>query len=142
MQEHTITEMAKARYQRTWSEFELIKRQGGRTTLCEYCKSFHVNYRGMTEWMSYKGLSVRGLKRRGMNTLLNLEGTSQEKSSSCFMQFMPASSPVALCPIRNVHINFPDGTRLTFQECSPEGIVTLIDTYARRMSAKEVVCSR
>ena len=45
-------------------------------------------------------------------------------------------------PMHGICINFPDGVNLTLQECTPEGIAALLDTYARRRSAREAECSR
>lgn len=39
-----------------------------------------------------------------------------------------------------VSITFQEGTVLTLQECSPEGIVSLLETYALRRSALEGTC--
>ncbi len=62
-QQQEFSETATVRYRRTWQGYEQAVRSGGSVTLSSYCKSFHVNYRGMTKWMSAMGLSARGLKR-------------------------------------------------------------------------------
>ena len=61
-----------------------------------------------------------------------------------FIQLNPFSLPqsVARDILRQVSITFSEGTVLTLQECSPEGVVSLLDTYARRRSAMEGACLR
>ncbi len=140
-QEYEFTEMAYTRYQRTWRGFEAIFRRGGSSTLSAYCRSVHVSYEGMKKWVSASGLSVRRLKQdTRMPRAKAVEGTAVE-ALDMFVQFMPPT-PTTSVPLHGVHINFPDGVNLTLQECTPEGIVTLLDTYARRTSAREAGCSR
>ena len=140
-QEISFTEMAFMRYQRTWLGFEAIINRGGSSTLSAYCKSVHVNYEGMKKWVSSSGLSVRRLKQNHRDARHPAEASEHEAPLSAFVQFTPASVPAASEPLHGVHINFPDGVNLTLQECTPEGIVTLLDTYARRTSAREAGCS-
>ena len=61
-----------------------------------------------------------------------------------FIQLNPVSLPqsVARDILRQVSITFSEGTVLTLRECSPEGVVSLLDTYARRRSAMEGACLR
>jgi hypothetical protein len=140
-QENQFTEMACMRYQRTWSGFEAIFRRGGSTTLSAYCESVHVNYNGMKHWVAASGLSVRRLKKSSRMPRVQVEGSTAVEVPDMFMQFTPPAS-VMSAAVHGVCINFPDGVNLTLQECTPEGIVTLLDTYARRRSAREAECSR
>lgn len=141
-QEISFTEMAYLRYQRTWQGFEALFHCGGAATLAAYCKSEHINYEGMKKWVSASGLSVRRLKQRYRNAPIPVASREQEDTTSAFMRFIPSSAPAASEPLRGVHISFPDGVSLTLQECTPEGVVTLLDTYERRRSAREAECSR
>ena len=141
-QEITFTEMAYTRYQRTWRGFEAVFHRGGTATLAAYCKSVHVSYEGMKKWVSASGLSVRRLKQSHRAAASPVVASEREETLDSFMQFIPASVPTASTPMRGVCIRFPDGVSLTLQECTPEGIVTLLDTYARRRSAREAGCSR
>ena len=142
-QEHEFTEMAYTRYQRAWKGFEAIFRRGGSSTLSAYCKSVHVNYEGMKKWVCANGLSVRRLKHEVRIPHAVAEGgVASEEALDMFVQFMPPA-PAKSAPMRGVCIAFPDGVSLTLQECTPEGIVMLLDTYARRRSAREAAeCSR
>ena len=137
-----FTEMAYTRYQRTWRGFEAIFRCGGSATLSSYCESVHVNYNGMKHWVAANGLSVRRLKRSHRAATSPVVTSGQEDTVGAFMQFIPASVPAVSTPMHGVCISFPDGVKLTLQECTPEGIVTLLDTYARRRSAREAERSR
>ncbi len=137
-----FTEMACTRYQRTWRGFEAVFRRGGSSTLSSYCESVHVNYNGMKHWVAANGLSVRRLKKSNRNASFPAAAGGQEETPGAFMQFIPASIPAASEPLRGVHISFADGVSLTLQECSPESVVTLLDTYERRRSAREAECSR
>ena len=69
-------------------------------------------------------------------------GTSEENPT--FLQLNPVSLPQSLARdiLRQVSITFSEGTVLTLQECSPEGVISLLDTYARRRSAMEGTCLR
>lgn len=59
-----------------------------------------------------------------------------------FIQIIPREAGV-VPSLHGVNVKFPDGVTLTFQDCTPEGIVTLIETYERRRSAREAAaCSR
>lgn len=58
-QQQEFSETVTVRYRCTWQEFELAVRSVGSVTASSYCKSFHVNYRGMTKWMSAMGQSAR-----------------------------------------------------------------------------------
>ena len=141
-QEITFTEMAYTRYQRTWRGFEAIFHRGGTATLSAYCRQVHVSYEGMKKWVSASGLSVRQLKQSHRKAPVRAAESEQGDTVSAFMQFIPASVPSVSTPMHGVCISFPDGVKLTLQECSPEGIVTLLDTYERRRSAREAECSR
>ena len=140
-QEIEFTEMACTRYQRTWRGFEAIFHRGGSSTLSAYCKSVHVSYEGMKKWVSANGLSVRQLKRGGRMPRAQVKGSATGEAPDMFVQFMPPPF-TTFVPMRGVCITFPDGVNLTLQECTPEGVVTLLDTYARRRSAREAECSR
>ena len=61
-----------------------------------------------------------------------------------FIQLNPVSLPQSMKRdiLRQVSITFSEGTVLTLLECSPEGVVSLLDTYARRRSAMEGTCLR
>ena len=139
-----FTEKACTRYQRTWRGYAAIFRRGGSATLSSYCESVHVNYNGMKHWIAANGLSVRHLKQSQRNASSSpFVASEQEDTMNAFMQFIPTTAPASSIPMHGVHISFPDGVSLTLQECSPEGIVTLLDTYARRRSAREAAeCSR
>lgn len=140
-QEYEFTEMAYTRYQRTWRGFEALFRSGGSATLSSYCESVHVNYSGMKHWVAVNGLSVRRLKNGHRIAQAQAEAGTPEDAQGMFVQFMPPT-PITSAPMHGVSISFPDGVNLTLRECTPEGIVTLLDTYARRISAREAGCSR
>lgn len=110
-------------------------------TLKSFCKSTSVNYRGMLKWTRRQGLSVR-TRKKGRRKGKTEETIPLEKVHP-FVQLIPPQAAVsqANC-FHQVNITFPDGVSLTLQECTFEGIVTLIDTYNRRRSAREAACSR
>ena len=139
--EYEFTEMAYTRYQRTWRGLEALFRRGGSSTLSAYCKSVHVSYDGMKKWVSARGLSVRRLKQDTRMPRTEAVASAAGEGLDMFVQFMPPSLGKS-APMHGICINFPDGVNLTLQECTPEGIATLLDTYARRRSAREAECSR
>ena len=141
-QENQFTEMACTRYQRTWRGYEAIFSRGGSATLSSYCKSVHVNYNGMKHWVAANGLSVRRLKKSNHIPKTTAGEIASGDTLDMFVQFIPPVHPTTSVTMHGVCISFPDGVSLTLQECTPEGIVTLLDTYARRRSAREAGCSR
>ena len=143
-QQQEIDQVACVRYQRTWEGYESAILSGGTSALSKYCKSLHVNYRGMARWMSSMGLSVRELKGKAREGAAAVaDQGALEETAGLFVQFTP--SPAASGPIRlrGVAISFPDGGGLTLQESTVEEVVALVDTYERRRSAREeAACSR
>jgi hypothetical protein len=141
-QMNEFTEMASKRYQRAWRAYEAAIRRGGSAKLSSYCESVHVNYEGMKHWVAARGLSVRHLRRRSSRRKIQIEKNTVGGSPDMFVQFMPPT-PMPPVPMCGVKIDFPDGVTLTLRECSPEGIVALLDAYERRRSAREAAeCSR
>ena len=141
-QMNEFTEMASKRYQRAWRGYEAAIRRDGSAKLSSYCESVHVNYEGMKHWVAARGLSVRHLRRRNSRRKIQIEKNTVGGSPDMFVQFMPPT-PMPPVPMCGVKIDFPDGVTLTLRECSPEGIVALLDAYERRRSAREAAeCSR
>ena len=126
-----ITFRAAKLYERTWARFNRMSSFIPTLTLRSLCKDSCVNYCGMQEWMAQHGYVEPEPDR-----------TPEEKPT--FIQLNPVSMPQSMaCDIlRQVSITFSEGTVLTLQECSPEGVVSLLDTYARRRSAMEGACLR
>lgn len=129
-------------YERTWARFNRMASSIPTLTLRSLCKDSCVNYCGMQEWMAQHGHiepePVGG--RHGMKS----ESCRAPDENPTFIQLNPVSLPqsVARDILRQVSITFSEGTVLTLQECSPEGVVSLLDTYARRRSAMEGACLR
>lgn len=129
-------------YERTWARFNLMASSIPTLTLRSLCKDSCVNYCGMQEWMTQHGYvepePVGG--RQGMKS----ESCRLPDENPTFIQLNPVSlsQSVARDILRQVSITFSEGTVLTLQECSPEGVVSLLDTYARRRSAMEGACLR
>ena len=96
----------------------------------------------MKHWVAANGLSVRRLKKSGRTPNINSGEIAAGDTSDMFVQFIPPVHPTTSVTIHGVCISFPDGVNLTLQESTPEGIVILLDTYARRRSAREAECSR
>lgn len=95
----------------------------------------------MIEWTSRHGYYVRSIKSEVAGASLS------EVAGPCetFVQFRPRQTrPSEGCAFRSrgVSIAFPDGMSLRLEECSCEGVISLLETYERRRSAKEEGCSR
>jgi hypothetical protein len=141
-QMNEFTEIASKRYQCAWRVYEATIRRGGSAKLSSYCELVHVNYEGMKHWVAARGLSVRHLRGRNSRRKIQIEENAVGGSPDMFVQFMPPT-PMPSVPICGVKIDFPGGVTLTLRECSPEGIVALLDAYERRRSAREAAeCSR
>ena len=140
-QENDIPVRASELYLRTWQRYSQLLNDAPTHTLRSFCKSASVNYRGMLKWIRRQGLSVKvqkkGRRKRKEEEVLPLDKVYP------FVQLVPSqSSAPQASTLHQVSITFPDGVALTLQECTFEGVVTLIDTYARRRSAREAECSR
>lgn len=101
-------------------------------SLKSYCDELEVEYRKVIEWTSRHGYYVRSIK--------------SEVAGPCetFVQFRPRQTrPSEGCAsLKGVSIAFPDGVGLRLEECSCEGVISLLETYERRRSAKEEGYSR
>lgn len=97
--------------------------------LSEYCKEFHINYRGVLEWTRYRGIRVTNLRReaRGETPVW----PSNSYYGDMFIQFAPARHP-STCNLSGVSITFSDGVNLTIQESSVESIISLLTIYQSR----------
>lgn len=123
-------------YERTWVRFNRMASSIPTLTLRSLCKDSCVNYCGMQEWMAQHGYVEP--------EQADADKDRAPEENPTFIQLNPVSSPQSMtCDIlRQVSITFSEGTVLTLQECSPEGVVSLLDTYARRRSAMEGACLR
>ena len=139
-QETEVPVRAAELYRLTWERYSRLLTEAPTLTLKSFCKSSSVNYRGMQKWTRRQGLSVKTRKRAREKG--KAEETIPLEKVHPFVQLVPpqAAVPQGNC-LHQVNITFPDGVSLTLQECTFEGIVTLIDTYNRRRSAREAACS-
>ncbi len=148
MRTFNYTPETHARHLRAWIEFKTIFLHGGWATLASFCRATHRSNRALTAWMYSNGVSVQKLKRAARDGLLKPDPQEEEltldalETADTFVQFSPASLPSSFDPVRGVDIVFPDGVRLTFRECSPEGLLSILEKYERRGAAKEAGCSR
>ena len=140
-QETDIPVRAAELYRLTWQRYSHLLNEAPTLTLSSFCKSTSVNYRGMLKWIRRQGLSVK-TRKKARKKHKTEESVPLEKVHP-FVQLVPAQTAVSLANcLHQVTITFPDGVSLTLQECTFEGVVTLIDTYNRRRSAREAECSR
>jgi len=101
-------------------------------TLSDYCKTHHVNYKGIQLWMSRNSITVAQLKK---------EITAHSDSSSDFpavqtesgQQIYPLSFQVggakkedirksSYSCVKGVNITFPDGVIVSIKEITPEDL--------------------
>ena len=129
-------------YERTWARFNEMLSFISTMALRSLCKDSRVNYRGMQEWKEQHGYVEPERADASRGQASDPIRTSEENPT--FLQLNPVSLPQSMAHdiLRQVSITFSEGTVLTLQECSPEGVVSLLDTYARRRSAMEVTCLR
>ena len=111
---------------------ERLGQESAEYPLKAYCNELGVEYRRVIEWTSRHGYFVRDIK--------------SEVAGLCetFVQFRPwqTGSSEGRAPLKGVSIAFPDGVGLRLEECSCESVISLLETYERRRSAKEEECSR
>ena len=135
-QENDIPARAGERYRQTWERYLIALRSTPWLTLSSYCREKHVHYKGVRQWLKRQGLSVRSYKKyyrtRPKERISVAEPINQPK----FIQIIPREAG-GIPSLHGVNVKFPDGVTLTLQDCTPEGIVTLIETYERRRSARE-----
>ena len=140
-QENDIPTRAGERYRRTWEKYLIALRSSPALTLSSYCKEKHVHYKGVRQWLKRQGLSVRSYKKYYRARPKERISVAEPVSLPKFIQIIPSGAGGAPS-LHGVSVKFPDGVTLTLQDCTPEGIVTLIETYARRRSAREAAgCS-
>jgi len=132
-----ISAQAAKLYERTWARFNQMLSIIPTMTLRLLCKDSRVNYSGMQEWMEQHGYVEPEQADASKDQASDPIRTSEENPT--FLQLNPVSLPQSMARdiLRQVSITFSEGTVLTLQECSPEGVVSLLDTYARRRTAKE-----
>ena len=137
-----ISAQAAKLYERTWARFNQMLSIIPTMKLRSLCKDSRVNYCGMQEWMTQHGHVEPERADASRGQASDPIRTSEENPT--FLQLNPVSLPQSMARdiLRQVSITFSEGTVLTLQECSPEGVVSLLDTYARRRSAMEVTCLR
>lgn len=137
-----ISAQAAKLYERTWARFNQMLSIIPTMTLRLLCKDSRVNYSGMQEWMEQHGYVEPEQADASKDQASDPIRTSEENPT--FLQLNPVSLPQSMARdiLRQVSITFSEGTVLTLQECSPEGVVSLLDTYARRRTAKEGTCLR
>ena len=135
-----IPDRAAKLYERTWDRFNEMLSFIPTMTLRSLCRDSRVNYCGMQEWMAQHGYAEPERADTGKGRASDPIGTSEENPT--FLQLNPVSLPQSIAHdiLRQVSITFSEGTVLMLQECSPEGVVSLLDTYARRRSAMEGAC--
>ena len=137
-----ISAQAAKLYERTWARFNQMLSIIPTMTLRLLCKDSRVNYSGMQEWMEQHGYVEPEQADASKDQASDPIRTSEENPT--FLQLNPVSLPQSMARdiLRQVSITFSEGTVLTLRECSPEGVVSLLDTYARRRTAKEGTCLR
>lgn len=137
-----ISAQAAKLYEQTWARFNQMLSIIPTMTLRLLCKDSRVNYSGMQEWMEQHGYVEPEQADASKDQASDPIRTSEENPT--FLQLSPVSLPQSMARdiLRQVSITFSEGTVLTLQECSPEGVVSLLDTYARRRTAKEGTCLR
>lgn len=140
-QENDIPAQAGERYRRTWERYLIALRSAPELTLSSYCREKHIHYKGVRQWLKRQGLSVRSYKKYYRTRPKERTMVSEPVSQPKFIQIIPRETVFATAPLHGVNVKFPDGVTLTLQECTPEGIVSLIETYERRRSAREAECS-
>lgn len=139
--EEDIPRRARDLYRRTWEGYIKSLRWAPDLTLSNYCKEAHVYCRGVRRWMKQEGLSVRSCKRGPHSRSGEVENlVPTPVHGPMFVQVIPKDA-ITTPSLHGVSITFPDGVVLTLQDCTPESVVTLVETYERRRSAREAGCS-
>lgn len=128
-------------YKQTWERYNALLNEAPTLTLRSFCKSASVNYHGMLKWTRRQGLSVKA-RKKARKKRVKEDAITLDRIPT-FLQLLPPPVPATAANVlHQVSITFPDGVLLTLQECTFEGLLSLIDTYARRRSAREAECSR
>ena len=137
-----ISAQAAKLYERTWARFNQLSSIIPTMTLRSLCKDSRVNYSGMQEWMEQHGYVEPERADASREQASDPIRTSEENPT--FLQLNPISLPQSMARdiLHQVSITFSEGTVLTLQDCSPEGVGSLLHTYARRRSAMEGTCLR
>lgn len=108
-------------------------------SLRAYCSERGINYHQVLDWTSRHGYYLRDIRAEVFGGFPAEEPTSGEM----FVQFRPrrTSASKGRTKLKGISITFPNGVNLGLEDCDCEEVIALIDTYERRTSAKEAVCS-
>ena len=129
---------AEERYEETWNSYLALLDKDPKASLTSFTKSKSVYYRGMTKWMSRKGLSVFDAKakiRDCHRKALSVEPVSCDKGS----MFLPvtademASGSLMAEPdvLSGVSLTFPDGTIVNIKRGSAKALVSFLSLYRK-----------
>ena len=89
------------------------------TSLSGYCRSVGISISAVHHWMEKKGLSAKKIKS---------EVLSADTGNSPFVPLTMEAS-AACANSQNIHLVFPNGVRLSADQCSPEFVLALLNGY-------------
>ena len=130
---------AEERYEETWNSYLALLNKDPKASLASFTKLKSVYYRGMTKWMSRKGLSVFDAKAKirdcHRKALSSVEPVSCDKGS----MFLPvtademASGSLMAEPdvLSGVSLTFPDGTIVNIKRGSAKALVSFLSLYRK-----------
>lgn len=88
-------------------------------SLSGYCRSVGVSISAVHHWMEKKGLSAKKIKQ---------EVSSSESGSSPFVP-LSMESATRVSSSQSIHLTFPNGVRLSADQCSAEFVLSLLNGY-------------
>lgn len=109
-------------YESTWESYLQEIEFNPTLTLSRYCRKVHVNYNGMSLWMSRHDISV-----------LQAKMEHAEKSGS-LSPLIPKDAPSLgiVSRLYGISVTFNSGTTITIKEGDASGLVDLIMSYERK----------
>ena len=129
---------AEERYEETWNSYLVLLDKDPKASLTSFTKSKSVYYRGMTKWMSRKGLSVFDAKakiRDCHRKALSVEPMSCDKGS----MFLPVTADETASGnhmsdahmLSGVSPTLPDGTIVNIKRGSAKALVSFLSLYRK-----------
>ena len=129
---------AEERYEETWNSYLALLNKDPKASLASFTKLKSVYYRGMTKWMSRRGLSVFDAKakiRDCHRKALSVEPVSCDKGSMFLpvtADEMASGSPMAEPDVLSgVSLTFPDGTIVNIKRGSAKALVSFLSLYRK-----------
>lgn len=127
-----------------WTRFEEAVRENPYLTAKEFCIKDMGCVDQFMKWARRTKHNITRLRQQALDERKKAKGLERRNSTddptpgNMFIKFVPKKE-AGLYPFKGISLTFPDGVNLSLQECTAEGLSSLLDIYNKRKEAS--VCS-